>query len=423
MSNTDSAAPEDLSPDAAIAQIFLSPEGLTDPSPYYRMLREQAPIHRSSGGAIFLTRYDDCREVLRDNRLGKSDTARGSLLAGGDEEARAVREDQLRRAREANAAVSMLFLNPPDHTRQRSLVSRAFTPRRVEQLRASIRSLADSMVDDFVEAGGGDLLDALAFPLPVAVIGTMVGVPEPDWPQFRSLITTSAAGLEPAASADDLRAAERSSAEVRAYFRALVAERKSNPQDDLLSDLIRVEESGDMLSEDEVIAVATLLFAAGFETTTNLIGNGMGALLRNPGEMDRLWRDPALVGTAVDEIIRWDSPVQLDGRVALEPAEIHGEKIETDTRVITLLGAANRDPEHFSDPERFDVGRDEGPPMSFASGIHYCLGANLSRAEGQEVFSSLIERCASIKLDGELLQRNRMTLRGYAAVPVTITAR
>ena len=423
MSNTDSAALSAMSADEAVANIFLSADGLDDPSPLYRHLRETAPVHHSASGAIFLTRYDDCREVLRDNRLGKSDTPGGNLLLSGDDEARTVRQEQLDRAKTAKRATSMLFLNPPDHTRQRALVSRAFTPRRVEQLRASIRTLADTMVDEFVEAGGGDLLEALAFPLPVAVIGTMVGVPPADWPQFRSLITASAGGLEPTASADDLRAAEKSGEQVRDYFAELLAERKARPQDDLLSDLIQVEEAGDSLSEGEVIAVSILLFAAGFETTTNLIGNGMGALLRHPEQMRKLWSDPSLLPTAVDEVLRWDSPVQLDGRTVLEPAEIAGEPVEVGTRVVTLLGAANRDPAQFSDPETFDVTRSEGPPMSFASGIHYCLGANLSRAEGQEVFGALIERCAGIELAGDLVRRNRMTLRGFESVPVTVTGR
>ena len=408
--------------DEALGKIFLSPEGLDDPSPYYRYLRENAPVHQSAAGAIFLTRYDDCREALRDNRLGKSNSAE-SLLSSGDSEALQVRREQLERAREQEQAASMLFLNPPDHTRQRSLVSRAFTPRRVNALRASIRTLAEGMVDDFVEAGGGDLLEALAFPLPVAVIGTMVGVPEPDWPQFRSLITASAAGIEPAASAEELRAAGTSSGQVREYFSALLAERRASPQDDLLSDLIQVEEEGDRLSDGEIIAVSTLLFAAGFETTTNLIGNGMGALLRHPDQMAALWNDPSLVETAVDEVLRWDSPVQLDGRTVLEPAEVAGEQVEVGTRVMTLLGAANRDPEHFDDPERFDVTRQQGPPMSFASGIHYCLGANLSRAEGQEVFGALIQRCSSIEPAGDLVRRNRITLRGFLSVPVTVTSR
>lgn len=412
-----------LSADDAVANIFLSPEGLADPAPYYHHLRVTAPVHRSATGAVFLTRYDDCREALRNNRLGKSDAVPQNLLPGTDPEVRAIRQEQARRARASDQATSMLFLNPPRHTRQRSLVSRAFTPRRVEQLRSSIRSLADDLVDEFVDAGGGDLLEALAFPLPVAVIGTMVGVPAHDWPQFRGLITASAVGLEPTASADDLRIAETAGAQVRAYFRDLLAERKARPQDDLLSDLLAVEDAGDRLSEGEIVAVAILLFAAGFETTTNLIGNGMAALLRHPAQMQRLWDDPSLLPAAVDEVLRWDSPVQLDGRTALEPTVVAGEEIAAGTRVITLLGAANRDPAHFDDPDRFDVGRDDGPPMSFASGIHYCLGANLSRAEGQEVFGALIERCATIEPAGDLRQRNRMTLRGFEAVPVSITAR
>jgi len=411
-----------MTADEAVANIFLTPEGLDDPSPYYRHLRETAPVHHSASGSIFLTRYDDCREALRDNRLGKS-TQGESMLPAGDPEAQAVRKEQIRRAVEMKRSASMLFLNPPHHTRQRSLVSRAFTPRRVEHLRASIRVLADRMVSDFVTAGGGDLLDEIAFPLPVAVIGTMVGVPESDWPQFRSLITTTAAGVEPAATADELRAAGTAGTEVREYFESLLRERQANPKDDLLSDLAQVEDAGDRLADGEIVAVAVLLFAAGFETTTNLIGNGMGALLRHPEQMAKLWDDPTLMPTAVDEVLRWDSPVQLDGRTALEPAEVAGETVPVGARVVTLLGAANRDPLKFSDPETFDITRDEGPAMSFASGIHYCLGANLSRAEGQEVFGALVEHCSVIELAGDLERRNRMTLRGYSRVPVTVTGR
>ncbi len=426
MSNRDipasDAASSVRSGDEALGKIFLSPEGLEDPSPYYRYLRENAPVHRSETGAIFLTRFGDCQAVLRDNRLGKSNSAE-SMLSSGNSEARQVRREQLERALEQEEAASMLFLNPPDHTRQRALGSRAFTPRRVEAMRASIATLAKRMVDDFAEAGGGDLLEALAFPLPVAVIGPMVGVPEPDWPQFRSLITAAAAGLEPTASADELRSAAKSSGQVRAYFSELLAERRRNPQDDLLSDLIQVQNEGDRLSDGEIIAVSVLLFGAGFETTTNLIGNAMGALLRHPDQMAALWNDASLLPTAVDEVLRWDSPVQLDGRTVLESTEVAGKPVEVGTRVMTLLGAANRDPEHFHDPERFDVTRNQGPPMSFGSGIHYCLGANLSRAEGQEVFSALIQRCSAVEQAGDLVRRTRMTLRGFLSVPVTVTTR
>ena len=421
MSNSDPATSL-TSGDDALAHIFLTPEGLSDPAPYYRYMRDHAPTHVSEAGAMFLSRFDDCREALRDNRLGKSDDVE-SLLSSGEGAALQVRREQRERAIQDNHTHSMLFLNPPHHTRQRALVSRAFTPRRVEALRASIRTLANAMVDDFVEAGGGDLLESVAFPLPVAVIGSMVGVPEQDWPQFRSLITASAAGLEPAASADELRTAGASSAQARSYFEELLAERRARPQDDLMSDLIQVEDEGDRLTEGEIVAVSLLLFAAGFETTTNLIGNGMGALLQHPDEMAKLWNDAAVLPSAVDEVLRWDSPVQLDGRTALEPTTIAGTPIEVGTRVMTLLGAANRDPAQFADAERFDVTRDEGPPMSFASGIHYCLGANLARAEGQEVFGALVERCSSIEQAGQLVRRNRMTLRGYSSVPVTVTPR
>jgi cytochrome P450 len=412
-----------MTPDEALAALFFTDEGIDDPTPYYHHLRTVAPVHHSGTGAIFLTRYDDCRDLLRDNRWGKANRGSDSLIPSSDPEATAYRQALMERAVAEEPPTSMLFLDPPRHTRQRGLVSRAFTPRRVEQLRERIRVLADGVVADFVDAGGGDLLEAIAFPLPVAVIGTMVGVPEADWPRFRSLITTSAAGIEPGATIDELRAAEGSNAEVWDYFADLVGERRARPQDDLLSDLISAEEAGDSLSEGEVIAVAMLLFAAGFETTTNLIGNGVGALLHHPHQMEELWADPALLPTAVEEILRWDSPVQLDVRNALGPAEVAGESVDTGARVVTLLGAANRDPAHFTDPDRFDVTRDEGPPMSFGSGIHYCLGANLARAEGQEVFGSLIGHCRSIELDGDLVRRNRVTLRGYRAVPVRVQAR
>lgn len=417
-----STVPATVTPDEALAALFFTDEGLEDPYPWYRHLRETAPVHHSATGAVFLTRFADCREVLRDNRFGKAERGDESLLPAGDPEVAAFRREQLERL-PADRPRPMLFLNPPEHTRQRGLVSRAFTPRRVDELRSRIRGLADGVIDGFVAQGGGDVLEAIGFPLPVAVIGTMVGVPEADWPRFRSLISAAAAALEPGATVEELRTGEAANLEVVAYFRDLVAERRARPQDDLLSDLLMVDDDGDTLSDGEVIATSMLLFAAGFETTTNLIGNGMSALLAHPDELARLWADPALVPSAVEEMLRWDSPVQLDVRTALEPAELAGEPAPEGTRVVTLLGAANRDPAQFRDPERFDVGRDEGPPMSFASGIHYCLGANLARAEGQEIFASLIERCRSIEPAGELVHRHRITLRGFEAVPVTVTPR
>ncbi len=414
--------PTTVTPDEALAQIFFTDEGIDDPCPWYRHLRETAPVHRSATGAVFLSRHDDCREVLRDNRFGKGEREGDPLLPASDPAVEEFRREQLA-ALPRDRPQAMLFLNPPAHTRQRSLVSRAFTPKRVEELRGRIRGLADGVVDRFVADGGGDVLEAIGFPFPVAVIGTMVGVPESDWPQFRSLITAAAVALEPGATVDELKTGAAAGTEVAAYFLDLVEERRARPQDDLLSDLIAVEEAGDSLSVGEIVAVAVLLFAAGFETTTNLIGNGLAALATHPDQQARLWADPALIPTAVEEVLRWDSPVQLDVRVALEPAEVAGEEAPEGTRVVTLLGAANRDPAQFTDPETFDVGRNEGPPLSFASGIHYCLGANLARAEGQEVLASLIERTSGIELAGELAHRHRMTLRGFRTVPVAVMPR
>ncbi|HEX4902190.1 MAG TPA: cytochrome P450 [Acidimicrobiales bacterium] len=421
MTAVEGTAATQQAADEVLAGLFFTPEGIEDPYPAYRQLRELAPVHRSGTGTVFLTRYDDCRELLRDHRFGNGGADGGIGLPSADPAVDEFRTEQ--RRRHADRPPSMLFLDPPDHTRQRRLVSRAFTPRRVEQMRSTIGDLAHRCVDDLAEAGEGDLLDLVGFRLPVAVIGAMVGVPEVDWPRFRSLITRGAVGIEPTATIDDLRDGEAAMEETGAYFLDLVAERRSHPQDDLLSDLIRVEEDGDQLSEAELIVVATLLFAAGFETTTNLIGNGAAALLRHPAQMARLWDDEGLLPSAVEEMLRWDSPVQFDARRALEPADVVGVPVEAGTTVVTLLGAANRDPAHFSDPERFDVGRDEGPPMSFASGIHHCLGANLARAEGQEVFRALRDRFRSIELAGDLVHRPRTTLRGYEAVPVRVSVR
>ena len=316
----------------------------------------------------------------------------------------------------------MLFLNPPDHTRLRGLVSRAFTPKRVESLRDSITKLTEDCLDNLAEKGGGDAMEILGF-LPVNVIGELVGVPRSDWDYFRPLVTAGVASLEAAPSLDELKASTAAFTEMGEYFSQLLNERKKKPRDDLMSALIAVEESGDRITEPEVVSTIILLFAAGMETTQNLIGNGLGALFDNPDQMEFLWNDANLVETAIEEMLRFDSPVQLDGRTALEDAEISGIPLPKGSNIVTLIGAANRDPDRFKQPDDFLIKRNEGPPLSFASGIHYCLGANLARTEGEEMFAGLIRRFKKIEQAGELKQRGRLTLRGYETVPVTVTAR
>ena len=265
-------------------------------------------------------------------------------------------------------------------------------------------------------------MEILGF-LPVNVIGELVGVPKSDWDYFRPLVTAGVASLEAAPSLDELKASTAAFIEMNEYFTQLLAERKESPRDDLMSALIEVEESGDRISEPEVVSTIILLFAAGMETTQNLIGNGLGAFFENPDQMDLLWDDSTLVESSKEEILRFESPVQLDGRTALEDAEIAGLPLPKGSNVVTLIGAANRDPERFANPDDFRIRRNEGPPLSFASGIHYCLGANLARTEGQEMFAGLIRRFKKIEQAGDLKQRGRLTLRGYETVPVSVTPR
>ncbi len=407
--------------DEALFEVFASATGLADPNPFYKVLREDCPVHISGFGGTVFSRYDDCRALLRDNRFGNGDDSVDSAFGSADPDTVAYRQKML--DDRSDRPKSMLGLDPPDHTRQRSLVSRAFTPRRVEGLRSRVAELVDQRLDDLADAGTADAMTVLAEPVPVSVISEMLGVPESDWPEIRDLVSDLVLSLEPSARVEELKKSEAAAAELWQYFTALVAVRRGEPQDDLLSGLIQARDQEDMLSEGEILAVASLLFAAGAETTTNLIGNGLNALFNHPDQLARLWADPDRVTSMVDEVLRYDSPVQIDGRTCMETAEFGGVRFEPGDRVLTLLGAANRDPDHFEDPERFDVGRQGEPVMSFASGIHYCLGANLARMEGQEVFAGLIRRFDKIEPAGERTYRRRLVLRGLEHCPVTVTPR
>ena len=375
-------------------------------------------------------RYEECQFALRDPRLGKEEADREERVR----ERFGHLEIFPRILELTSDRRSLLFLNPPDHTRLRALVSKAFTPRTVERLRPDIVQLVDDLLDRIPTGEVVDIMEALAYRLPVAVISKMLGVPSKDWPRFREVMGRATVLLEPVIADDEIEPAFEAQAELEEYFADLVAIRRRHPLDDLLSGLIAVEEGTDKLTEMELISTAILLFGAGFETTTNLIGNGLLALLRHPDELARLRADLASEGTAgngegatmraaVEELLRYDSPVQFDGRHAFEDIELAGLPIPAGSEIITVLGAANRDPARFSDPERLDLRRDEGPPMSFASGIHFCLGASLARAEGQVAFDRLLARYRSIELATEAPAfKNRITLRGLAELPVVLSS-
>jgi cytochrome P450 len=371
-------------PDGLLAEALLDPEGRADPYPLYAALREQAPAVRTAQGPVVVARYDDCEWVLRDPRFGKG-TPRPWERHGLTEADWHERFPGWARNRRA-----LLFLDPPDHTRVRRLVAKAFTPRTVERLRPDIVRLTDAILDRF--DGVVDAISDLALALPITVIGEMLGVPEADRHELQPLVRASIVALDTQAALDELDVALRARDAVVERMEGLIAERRAHPADDLLSHLIHVEEAGDKLTPDELGSTITQLFAAGFETTTNLIGNGLLALLDHPDQMARLRADRSLVGPAVEEMVRWDSAVQLDSRQPLVDVDVHGIPVRRGEQVITLLGAANRDPRTFPDPDRFDVGRDGAAPLSFGSGIHYCLGAALARAEGQVVFDRLLTR-------------------------------
>ncbi len=420
MTNTG-ATPEptatpQTTPDGVVMEIMLTPEGRADPYTRYARLREMAPVHRSDLGPLwFLTRYDDCNLVLRDHRFGKGDFSDRSGSMGVFSPAMPDRQRSI-------MVDSMLMQNPPDHTRVRALVSRGFTPRRVDALRSGIEAMTDAILDDIERQGDVDVMDALAFRLPVRVIGELVGVPAQDQDQFRTSVRQGAAAMDPGTTLEQVEAAQDAMEEMADYFRNLIERRRSVPQDDLTSALIEVRDGDDRLSEDEMIATLILLFAAGFETTSNLIGNGLYTLLATD-QLDYLRRQPEVISSAVEEVLRYESPVQLDARTAFEPMVIDGHEIEEGDTVVTFLGAANRDPAEFSDPETFDAGREPNHPLSFAAGIHYCLGANLARAEGQVVFERMLARFPRIELlEDAPAWRGTLILRGLDHLHIRFAA-
>ena len=391
------------------------PEFRQDPYPFYRRLRREAPVCRNrvfGGWALF--RHCDIVAVLQDPRF--SVQRQHSRLFQRIQPFRGLPPDFV-----AGITRNLLMLDPPDHTRLRRLVNRAFTPRRVAELRPRIEVLVDELLDDAARAPVPDLIRDFAYPLPVIVICELLGVPVEDRDRLKLWSDRLATILDPLQGEGGFPVLVQTYDEVATYFRALFAERRRAPRDDLVSALVAVQEDDDALTEAELLSLTMLLLGAGHETTTNLIGNAVLALLRFPDQRRRLQDDPSLMPSAVEEFLRYDSPVQLTDRVATADCEIGGRRVRRGEIVSLLLGSANRDPEVFPDPDRLDLGRQDNPHVAFGHGAHFCLGAALARLEAQEAIAGLLRRFPAFTGDATPRSyRRSVVLRGVMALPLEL---
>jgi cytochrome P450 len=388
-----------------------------DPYPTYELLQRQRPAYQSPGGSLVVTRYDDVVRTLRSNDFSR------------DVEANAIVRDDpvsLRRRERRRAAKTILNLDPPDHTRLRRLVSQAFTPSSIERLRPRIQAMVDGVLDVAAERGSMELIDELAFPVPFEVISELLAMPTERAAELRGWSQALTAALEPMTTIEALDAADQAAGELVPYLVSVVEQRRAAPGDDVLSALLAAEEAGDRLSPAELIAFVTLLYVAGHETTVNLIGNAVLALLRHPDQLERWRASPSLDSNAIDELLRYDGPVQHTVRVALTDVAYddgHGgtADVARGETVLAVLGAANHDPAVFDDPHELRLDRaNANRHVAFAAGIHYCLGAALAKLEAEVVLTSLIRRFPAMHLDGEPRWRDRLTIRGVDRLPLAL---
>ncbi|MEU5955187.1 cytochrome P450 [Streptomyces sp. NPDC047525] len=421
---TPAACPAGATPPEAqgpVPELF-SWEFATDPYPAYAWLREHAPVHKtrlpSGVEAWLVTRYVDAKQALADQRLSKNPAHHG-------EPAHAKSKTGIPGERSANLMTHLLNIDPPDHTRLRRLVSKAFTPRRIAEFAPRVQELTDQLIDRFAEKGEADLIHDFAFPLPIYAICDLLGVPREDQDDFRDW-----AGMMIRHGGGPRGGVARSVKKMRGYLAELIHRKRLEPGDDLISGLIRASDHGEHLTENEAAAMAFILLFAGFETTVNLIGNGTYALLTHPEQRERLQDslkdgDTALLETGLEELLRFDGPVELaTWRFATEPLTIGGEEIAAGDPVLVVLAAADRDPERFDRPDTLDLSRRDNQHLGYGHGIHYCLGAPLARLEGQAALATLLRRLPDLRLavePGDLRWRGGLIMRGLRTLPVEFT--
>jgi cytochrome P450 len=392
---------------------------LENPYPIYSLLRKVRPILRiplqgvAGPGAWLLTRYEDVHSILRDPHFSADRLSASIVRDNLDRMPPFLRQS-------SQGLRTMLVMDPPDHTRIRKLANKAFTPKRIAQLRGHIETIVAGCLDEIVESGRCDLIHDLAEPVPAIVIAELLGVPSEDHRRFREWSSKLIAGIgaldDPARQLEAAQAGER----IFDYLRETIAARRAAPRDDLISAMIQAQEENDTLSDLELLATCNLILLAGHETTTNLIGNGLLALLREPDQLARLRGDPSLMPTAIEELLRYDSPVQATVRVAIENVEIGGQSIERGSMFLLSIGAANHDPAVFENPDRLDIGRSPNPHLSFGLGTHFCMGANLARLEGEIALGALLSRFGKIELEDEAPDyRPNPILRGMSRLELS----
>jgi cytochrome P450 len=392
-----------------------APDFREDPYPSYARMRAAGPIIRTLFGPLLVTQYAAADRVLRSPAFR---TPRGYRDA--DDPAGPPRYDP-------NGPLSLhrrhwiVFQSGEAHTRLRRLITKVFTVRAVKRLAPRIETIVERLIAPSLERGAMEVIRDLAYPLPATVICELLGIPESDRDRFRAWAAAIVHTLDPIASDEHVAAAEQAMREWDPYLRELLAERRRQPGEALLDEMLGVEEEGSRLTEDEIAANATFLFLAGHETTTNLIGNGLLALLRSPEQLERLRADLGVVENAVEELLRFESPVQFTSRVAIEPTEIEGARVEAEHPIMLALGAANRDERRYEHPEVLDVRRADVKPLSFGGGAHFCVGAALARVEGKIAFERLLGRIAKIELTtNQVAWRPGINFRALVELPITV---
>ncbi|WP_461007565.1 cytochrome P450 [Streptomyces capparidis] len=390
--------------DRLLAELSRTPEGLADPYPLYHRLRRLNPVHRGRHGHWVLTRYADCARLLRMPAADKDVMAfiRGQGIADWAEHRSFTRLTE-----------TIVWSSPPDHTRLRKLVDKAFKFRTVSDHEPRYTELANDLLSRVDGGGDIDLVHDFAFPYALAVVGDLLGIPRADLPVFPRLFQEVTLVLQPGVTSEDIAVADAAAQRVDAYFEELFAERRKAPKDDLISALLRAEQDGDRLSSSELINVVEQIFGGGFDTTANLLGNGMLALLQAPDQLELVRQDPGLLPRAIEEMLRFDGSIQFTQRTSRTDLDVGDVTIPAGESIMLMLGAANRDPEQFPDPDRFRVLRDDGHPLTFGGGIHYCVGAPLARLAAKVAFTELLRRHPRIEPARTTVQWNpQLLLRG-----------